>query len=100
MQGGGIRTYYGTATINNCNIYNNTAQYVRSLALELCRHFLEVSPIAPMWDTSWTPSERFLCVAQGGGLYIYGSSTVATITNCNIHNNNANYKVRSLAASN
>ena len=48
MQGGGIEVYIAIATFNNCNIYNNTAQYVRSLALELCRHFLEVSPIAPM----------------------------------------------------
>ena len=75
-QGGGVYVYSGgEATLTNSNVYQNEANYVRSL--------FEPSSSAPM--------ERYALVffyLQGGGLSIYGT---ATLTNTNVYSNEANY---------
>ena len=54
MQGGGIEVWGGTATITNCNIYGNSANYVRSSAASYPSALLSPPATPPTKETKET----------------------------------------------
>ena len=84
LQGGGVAIYESSIVhFNSCTIRDNTATGVSRFANEPLRN----SP-SPQWSLvkPLISSSRL----QGGGMYIYGSSTVTVIT-CTIRDNTATY---------